>query len=224
MAVSIVPAALGAILRKELLTMFRSRQSVAAELYFLVGAVLVLTFAFPQTRLDGTIQAGVVWIVFYFAAMLTGSRSYLVEQERGTLRYLMHTAPSDAVYWGKMLTSVVWLVVVGLIEYVLMVLFGLLPWSGGVVAVVLAGCIAIGGATSLLAALVAAAQLRGWVFVAIAFPIVMPVFFLGVDATATVLASGSIQSAAAEIGVMLLYVTIMAIVAWWLFPFIWSEA
>jgi heme exporter protein B len=225
LAVSSNRRAVVAIIRKELLTLARSRQLVAAEVYFLVGAVLVLMFAFPQMRLDSSaMQAGVVWIVLYFAAMLTAARSYTIEQERGTLRYLMHVAPSDAVYWGKLVASVLWLVAIGCIEYMLMAMFSLVPSSGGIVVVLIAGCVAIGGATSLLAAIVAAAQLRGWVFVSIAFPVIMPVFFVGVDATATVLASGSAASVAADIGVMVLYVVIVATVAWWLFPYIWSEA
>ncbi|GIV53749.1 MAG: cytochrome C biogenesis protein CcmB [Candidatus Kapaibacterium sp.] len=216
-------SAVAAILRKEILLLLRSREAVAAELYFLVGAALVLTFAFPQ-QFDATIQAGAIWVVFYFAAMLTVARSYVIEQERGTLRYLMHVAPGDAVYWGKLLAGVLWLVIVGLIEYAVLMLVGLVPFRLGVAVVLVAGCIAIGGATSLLAAIVAAAQLRGWVFAAIAFPVVMPVFFVGVDATATVLAGSTATAAASEVAVMLLYVTIVAIVAWWLFPFIWSEA
>ncbi|MCX7929432.1 MAG: heme exporter protein CcmB [Chlorobi bacterium] len=213
-----------AIVRKEFLAAFRSRHNIAAELYFVVGSVLILVLGFPQVRLDAGQQSGVVWVVVYFVAMMTVARSYVIEQERSTLLYVMHVAPADAVYWGKLVASVLWLIVVGGIQMLLMGAFSLVPVRFESAAVVMIGCAAIGAATSLLAAIVAAARLRNWVFAAIAFPIVMPIFFLGVDSLATVLAGGEIVSAVTELTVMLLYVIVVAIVAWWLFPFIWSEA
>lgn len=215
--------ALWAILRKEVLSLRRTRHWVAAEVYFVVGAVLVVLFAFPPLALDADVRAGVVWVVLYFAAMMTVARSYTIEQDRGTLLYLMHTAPSDAVYWGKLASAVVWVMAIGLSQWLLMTLVGLIPFAVHVAVAMLAGCAAIGGATSLLAAIVAASQMRGWVFAAIAFPIVLPILFLGVESVATALAGGGLGAIAPELGIMLLYMLMVSIVAWWLFPFVWSQ-
>jgi ABC-type transport system involved in cytochrome c biogenesis permease component len=213
-----------AVVRKDLLTAVRGRHAVAAEVYFIVGAVAVLVFAFPGARLDADMRAGAAWLVLYFAAMMTVARGYLVEQERGTLPYLMHTVPPDAVYWGKLVAGVLWLAAVGIVQYVLMELAALVPFRFDIALVLVAGAGAIGATTSLLAAIVAAARLRNWVFAAIAFPIVMPIFFLGIESLATVLAGGGLDDALTELTVMLLYVVVVVVVAWWLFPFIWSEA
>lgn len=91
--------AISAIIRKDLLSAIRTRHAIAAELYFVIGAVLVLVLAFPAIQVRAETKAGLVWIVLYFVAMMTVARSYTLEQEQGTLPYLMHTAPSDAVYW-----------------------------------------------------------------------------------------------------------------------------
>jgi len=215
---------LWAILRKEVLSLRRTRHWVAAEAYFVVGAVLVVLFAFPPLALDADVRAGVVWVVLYFAAMMTVARSYTIEQDRGTLLYLMHTAPSDAVYWGKLASAVVWVMAIGLSQWLLMTLVGLIPFAVHVAVAMLAGCAAIGGATSLLAAIVAATQMRGWVFAAIAFPIVLPILFLGVESVATALAGGGLGAIAPELGIMLLYMLMVSVVAWWLFPFVWSQS
>ncbi|GIV50162.1 MAG: cytochrome C biogenesis protein CcmB [Candidatus Kapaibacterium sp.] len=217
-------SALWAILRKEALSLRRTRQWVAAEAYFVVGAVLVVLFAFPPVALDADVRAGLVWVVLYFAAMMTVARSYTIEQDRGTLLYLMHTAPSDAVYWGKLASAIVWVMAVGLSQWLLMTLVGLIPFAVAVAVAMLAGCAAIGGATSLLAAIVAATQMRGWVFAAIAFPIVLPILFLGVETVATALAGGSLGAIAPELGIMLLYMLMVSVVAWLLFPFVWSQS
>jgi ABC-type transport system involved in cytochrome c biogenesis permease component len=140
------------------------------------------------------------------------------------LLYLMHTAPSDAVYWGKLASAIVWVMAVGLSQWLLMTLAGLIPFAVAVAVAMLAGCAAIGGATSLLAAIVAATQMRGWVFAAIAFPIVLPILFLGVESVATALAGGGFGAIAPELGIMLLYMLMVSIVAWWLFPFVWSQS
>ncbi len=216
--------ALWAILRKEVLSLRRNRQWVAAEAYFVVGAVLVVLFAFPPVELDADVRAGLVWVVLYFAAMMTVARSYTIEQDRGTLLYLMHTVPSDAVYWGKLASAIVWVVAVGCSQWFLMTLVGLIPFAVEVAIAIVAGCAALGGATSLLAAIVAASQMRGWVFAAIAFPIVLPILFLGVESVATALAGGGLGAIAPELGIMLLYMLMVSVVAWWLFPFVWSQS
>lgn len=213
-----------AIIRKELVSAVRTRHAIAAELYFVVGAVFVLVLAFPAAQLRAETKAGLVWVVLYFVAMMTVARSYTIEQEQGTLLYLMHTTPSDAVYWGKLAAGIIWLDTIGLILHACMGFAELIPINIGGAVVLIAGASAIGGATSLLAAIVAVARLRGWLFAAIALPIVLPIFFLGIEALATIFANGRLADAATEIVVMLLYVCIVAIVAWWLFPYIWSEA
>ncbi len=222
MGVSHTP--LWAILRKEVLSIHRTRHWIAAEMYFIVGAVLLVLFALPPVALDAEVRAGLVWVVLYFAVMMTVARTYSVEQDRGTLLYLMHTAPSDAVYWGKLVSSVCWVIAVGIVQWLLMGMVGLVQWRGAVAIAQLTGCAAIGGATSLLAAIVARTQLRSWVFVAVAFPVVLPIFFLAIESTATALAGGSLSTIAPELGLMLLYATIMSIVAWWLFPSVWNQS
>lgn len=214
---------LWAILRKEVLSLRRTRHWVAAEAYFVIGAVLVVLFAFPPMAIDADVRAGLVWVVLYFATMMTVTRSYTIEQERGTLLYLMHTAPSDAVYWGKLASAIVWTIAIGASQWLSMVVVGLIPFAATVAVAMLVGCATIGGATSLLAAIVAATQMRGWIFAAIAFPIVLPILFLGVESVATALAGGSICAIAPELGIMLLYMLIVSIVAWWLFPFVWGQ-
>jgi len=216
--------ALWAILRKEVLSLHRTRHWIAAEVYFIVGAVLLVLFALPPVGLDADVRAGLVWVVLYFAAMMTVARTYAMEQDRGTLLYLMHTAPSDAVYWGKLVSSVCWVIAVGIVQWLLMGMVGLVQWGVAVAVAVVAGCAAIGGVTSLLAAIVATTQLRSWVFVTLAFPVVLPIFFLAIESTATALAGGNLGTIAPELGLMLLYTTIISIVAWWLFPSVWNQS
>ncbi|MCS7000332.1 MAG: heme exporter protein CcmB [Bacteroidota bacterium] len=214
---------LTAIIRKEVRSALRMRPAIAAEIYFVLGTVVVLAFALPQERLSSDVVAGLVWVVLYYAAMMTVARGYVIEQERGTLRYLLIAAPVDAVYWGKLVAGSVWMLIVAIAQYAALVFVGVVAIDWEVLVVLLVSAGSIGCATSLLAAIVAAAKLRGWMFAAIALPIVLPVLLLGVESLATVVAGGHFSAVLPELGVMVLYVTIVAIVAWWLFPFIWSD-
>jgi heme exporter protein B len=154
-----------AIVRKDTLEEFRSRESLAAMGVFGLLVATLFAFAFdPQGQDLRPVFAGLLWVGFLFAGMLGMGRSFARERENGALAGLL-AAPVDpsAVFYGKLLANAAF---VGLAEAVLLpAFFALLqvPWPGTAalvapLALATAGFVAVGTLMSAVVAQVRAGE------------------------------------------------------------------
>ena len=114
-----------AILHKDLLTEWRTKERLSGMVFFVLLILLVFNFSF---ELGGValheIGPGVLWSSFVFSSLLGLNRTFAGELENGCLDALL-LAPGDrsALYLGKMLGNLVFLVVVELISLPVFALF-----------------------------------------------------------------------------------------------------
>ena len=73
----------GALLRKELRVELRTLESVPAMSLFAVTTFVVFHFGLNQSRVDGDLAAGVLWVTLLFAAMLGVNRLFVADEEQG---------------------------------------------------------------------------------------------------------------------------------------------
>ena len=93
-----------AIARKDLLIELRRRDVLSSAVVFTLLVLLVFNFALDLT--GDTVRAvapGILWVTFIFAGMLTLSRTFARERERGALQGLL-LAPLDrgALFLAKL--------------------------------------------------------------------------------------------------------------------------
>jgi heme exporter protein B len=191
----------GAVLYKDLLVEARTRETVVSMLVFAVLVGLVFTFAvFVDRPTVRKIAPGIFWVAITFAGTLGLSRSFAREREAGGMRGLLVTpAGRGALFTGKMLANVAFMVVVEIVLLPLCaVLFDLplaevaLPLSG----VVILGTLGFAAVGTLFAAMLENSRLREVLLPVIFYPIVVPVIIAGVKATGGLLVSAEIQEAA----------------------------
>src|SRR5215212_2138411 len=93
------------LLRKDLLSEWRTREASIAALVFALMVLLAFNFAF-DLRLDRAelVAPGVLWTTFLFSGLLALGRGFARERDRGTLEGLL-LAPIDrgALYLAKLL-------------------------------------------------------------------------------------------------------------------------
>ncbi len=95
-----------AVLKKELLSEFRTRYAISAILLFVLTTITMVVFATSGDVLSPEVAAGVLWIVMFFGAMTGLSKSFVSEEERGTSLYLKLVADSGAIYFGKLVFNI----------------------------------------------------------------------------------------------------------------------
>ena len=106
-----------AVLWKDLAAEWRSRELISAMLVFALLVIFIFNFALElDAQARASVTAGVLWVTFTFAGTLGLNRSLAVEKDRGCLDGLL-LAPVDrtAIYFGKMLANLVFMLLVAAI-------------------------------------------------------------------------------------------------------------
>jgi heme exporter protein B len=179
-----------ALVRKDLLMEWRSKDVVSGGLVFALLILVVFNFAFDLQAENLTALApGVLWITFIFAGMLGIGRSFAIERDRGTLEGLL-LAPIDrsALYLAKTLTNVALMGVVELAAFpVFVALFNVRPAWLDVALVAILGTIGFAGVGTLSAAIAASTRAREIMLPLLLLPLEVPVVIASVKATGVAL-------------------------------------
>ncbi len=182
---------IAAIIAKDIAAELRTREMLSSMAVFSLLVILIFNFAF-DLRADNqrTLAPGVLWVAIAFAGMLGLSRSFIMEKDRGSMEGLLLT-PVDrsAIYLGKMLGNVLFIVVVEIVILpIFIVLFNLsaedLPLLIGVM---ILGTVGFAGVGTLFSAMAVHTRAREVLLPILLFPVVVPVMLASVKLTAAIL-------------------------------------
>lgn len=180
-----------AIAWKDLAAELRSRELLSAMLVFALLVIFIFNFALELTPdVRSEVTAGVLWVTFAFAGTLGLNRSMAVEKDRGCLDGLL-LAPVDrsAIYFGKALSNLVFMLVVAAIVLPLYTVFyGVNTLRPGLFLVVLLGSIGYTAVGTLLAAMAVQARTRDVLLPILLFPVILPMLIASVKASSGFLA------------------------------------
>lgn len=172
-----------AVLGKDLTAEMRSRELLSSMFVFALLVILIFNFALEldvSTRLSVT--AGVLWVTFAFAGTLGLNRSMASEKDRACLDGLL-LAPVDrsAIYFGKMLGNLIFMLVV---EMIVLPIYSLLYntnlFSVGFLAVVILGSIGYVAVGTLLATMAVQTRTRDVMLPILLFPVTIPLLIAAV--------------------------------------------
>ena len=76
---------------------------------------------------------------------------------------------------------------------------------------------------TLCAAMISRSSAKGSLLPVIAFPLLLPVVFVGLDATTMSIAGTPTSYILPQLGVMLSYTTILVLASFVVFPFVWRD-
>ena len=179
---------ISAIFVKDLRVEWRNRETLAAMCVFGILVVFLFNFAFEPAREESLrLLPGLLWISFAFSGVLCFNRSFALERENDCLAG-MAVAPADPglVYLGKMLANLVFL---GVAELVIVFAAGLwynfsfvpsLRWFALITLLGTVGYVAVG---TTFGAVAANTRMREVMLPVLQFPIAVPVFIAGIEAS-----------------------------------------
>jgi len=183
-----------AIAYKDLLSEMRTRETISSVVVFALLVIVIFNFAFGgNTEQMRLVAPGILWVTFAFAGVLSLTRAFIPEKEEGCLDGLM-VAPigRDAIYVGKMLSSLVFMLVVEAIALpVFTLLFNLDVFSPELVVVTLLATVGFVAVGTLFSALAVNTRAREMVLPILFLPVVVPVMIAAVSAFELALAGES---------------------------------
>ncbi len=179
-----------AILIKDLLLEFRTKDILVSMLLFGLLVIVVFNFAIdPTPRMVATVAPGILWVSFTFGGVLGLNRSFGLEKDRGNLHGLM-LAPvgRDILYFGKMLGNFVFMLIVEAIVYpAFAILFNLPILIPGFIPVAILATLAISAVGTVFSAMAVNTRSREVMLPALFFPVIVPVIIGAVEATGILL-------------------------------------
>lgn len=215
-----------AVLKKELLSEFRTRYAISAILLFVLTTITMIVFATSGDVLSPEVAAGILWIVMFFGAMTGLSKSFVSEEERGTSLYLKLIAGSSSIYFGKLIFNIMLSIALNTVAVLLFFMFiGNITVTSTAIFIssILMGSISVAAATTIISALIAKANSKNALFPVLSFPIILPVIILGIQTTVQSFTGADFEEAQNDFQMLFSYSGLMVLASYYLFDFVWKE-
>jgi heme exporter protein B len=215
-----------AILWKDIRAELRTKDIFSSVLVFALLSVIVFNFAF-QLRVPDMkmVLPGIVWVAITFAGTLGLNRAFVIEQDKGSLGGLL-LAPLDrsAIYFGKMLGNLLFMLVVEIVLLPLvMIFFNLSLLTGPHLLVILLGTYGFAAVGTLFSALAVNTRAREVLLPILLFPVLVPVLVAGVNMTGGLLDGSGLLEVASGLQLVVFYDLLFSVVAYLTFDYVVEE-
>jgi heme exporter protein B len=175
-----------AIVHKDIIAELRTKEMFSSMFVFALLVIVIFNFAF-ELRVANVKQVapGVLWVTFTFAGMLGLNRSFILEKDKGCLEGLL-LAPVDrsAIYFGKMLGNLIFMLVVeAIVLPIFWVLFNPPLFSPALILILVLGTLGFAGVGTLFSAIAVHTRAREVMLPILLFPIVIPLMIAAVKIT-----------------------------------------
>lgn len=214
------------LVEKEIRSEFRTRYALNALMMFVVTTLSIILFSFGGETVPSDVLCGLLWIVIFFSAMSGLSRSFVAEEERGTVMTLQLMAHSSAVYAGKLIYNCLLALslnlFIGLAYQIIVPDFTIRTQSIYWTAIVL-GSLGLAIVTTILSALIMKANAKGTLFAVIAFPILLPILLSAIKATKAAADGAFFLESLQEFQIIAAFSIAFLAISVVLFEYVWNE-
>lgn len=199
-----------AIVWKDFLTEFKTRELFSSMFVFAVLVILIFIFSVDLSLVNSEeVGPGVLWVAVIFAGTLGLNRSFTLEKENSGLQGLL-LAPIDrsAIYFGKMLSNLIFfLVMEAFILPVFMVFFNidLLSNLGPLLLVLFIGTLGFSALGTLLSSLSSNLKTREIMLPLLLYPLMVPIAIGAVRLTEQVISGGPLGDMMNWVGLILCF-------------------
>ncbi|HEU6452244.1 MAG TPA: heme exporter protein CcmB [Gemmatimonadaceae bacterium] len=220
----------GALLlaRKDLAIEFRTRTAFFSAVVFALLGIVIFYFAWDPTAVAAIdLAPGVLWVIFTFAGLLGLHRSFGVEMaDRAIDGLLGAPVPREAIYLGKALANLVFVVAVEAITIPALALFYNMPFGGqgwaiaGIALLASIGLVAVG---TLFSAMAVNTRLAELLLPMLSLPFFVPVVMPAAQATARLLAGRPVAEVASWMRILVAFDIAFVVACMLAFPFTLEE-
>ena len=215
-----------AIVWKDIRVELRTKDIFSSMFVFALLSVIVFNFAFELRVPDMKMVApGIVWVAIVFAGTLGLNRAFVIEQDKGSLAGLL-LAPVDraAIYFGKMLGNLVFILIVEILLLPLVMIFfnlSLLSWQH--LLVLFLGTYGFAAVGTVFSAMAVNTRAREVMLPILLFPVLLPVLVAGVKMTGSLLDGEALSEVANWLRLVTIYDIGFTVVAYLTFGFVVEE-
>lgn len=211
---------------KDLLLELRTKEIVSSLLVFALLVAVVFNFAIdPLPELVALALPGMLWIAFVFAGILGLNRTYVREKDRESLTGLMLSPVGrDAIYFGKLLGILVFMLIVEVLMYpVFAVLFGLPLFMPRLLVIAFPATLGFAAVGTIFSAMAVHTRSREVMLPLLFFPIALPIIVAAVESSAGVLEGAGWASMSRWLQLMGVFDILFLVVSSFAFEYVLEE-
>ena len=214
------------IFLKDFRSELRTRYALNALLMFVIVTISIILFAIGNESASPEVLSGVLWIIIFFSTMSGLSRTFVSEEERGTVMTLQLLTKPLAVYFGKLLFNLLLLAFLNLITvslYLIVITNFTIQSPEIFLLTLILGTAGLASASTIIAAIISKANTKGTLYPVLSFPILLPLLLTVINATKLSVDGAAFTEAMGEFQVLISYTVAITAVSYLLFEFIWRE-
>lgn len=216
-------AAAWIIARKDLAIEFRTRSAFLSALVLSLLSIVIFFFAWDPTAVGPLdLAPGVLWVTFTFSGLLGMHRSFGVESHDAAMdALLIAPVPREAIFLGKALANLVFVLGVQAVALPALALFYNLPIGSsflalaGVMLLAAIGLVAVG---TMFAGMTANTRMAELLLPVLALPFFVPIVMPAAQATARLLAGRPVTDTFAWLRILLAFDLVFVWACALLFP------
>ncbi len=197
-----------------------------ALLMFVVTALALVLFSVGNEVVGTDVLSGILWVIIFFSGMSGLSRTFVSEEERGTVVTLQLLSRPTSVLLGKLLFNFVLILSLNVLIAVLYLLmvsrFVILTPSIFWVTIFLGSC-SLASSSTIIAAIIAKANTKGTLYPVLSFPIMLPLLLTVMNATRLSTEGAAFSEAFGEFQILVSYTVVVITVSILLFSFVWKD-
>ncbi|MFH1169669.1 MAG: heme exporter protein CcmB [Chloroflexota bacterium] len=215
-----------AIIWKDAVSEMRTKEIVASVLVFTILVIVIFNFAFGTSQATvREVAPGILWATFAFAGVLSLNRAFVAEKEQACLEGLMAAPVSrETIYLGKMLGSLLFMLIVEAITLpVFTLLFNLPVVSLQLITITFLTTIGFAAVGTLFSALAVNTKAREMVLPILFLPIVVPIIIGAVQASALALAGAPWGGLGSWLQVIIAFDVIFLVTSYLVFALVIEE-
>ncbi len=182
-----------ALLWKDILLEWRSKEISIPVFVFSVLVIMVFNFVFDTASISLVLLApGILWISIIFGGVIGFNRSLSAEKETGGIHGLMMSpVERDVIFFGKMLSTLVFLLVVEVLIFVVFsVLFNFSLFTPLFILLAVLATLGMSLVGTLFSAIAVTTRSREVMLPILFLPVVLPLIIATVEATGTLMVEG----------------------------------
>ncbi len=209
------------LLRRDLVILARSRDTLGLVLMFAALCVLLFAFGFlREGAAAAEIAPGALWVTLLFSTTLATLRLFAADEEAGALQLCLHTAAGTSpLFFAKALMQGLFGALITALLLPLVWLFFSAPAVALPQVLLALGLGLVGQALlgTLVAALMVHVRLRELLLPLLLYPLTTPLLIAGVKVTAIALGGGDLSLTTPWLGLMVVFDAVLLLLSPWLF-------
>ena len=212
------------IARKDLAIEFRTRTAFLSAVVFALLGLVIFYFAWDPTAVTTTdLAPGILWVIFTFSGLLGLHRSFGVETADHAIDGILASPVSrEAVFLGKAIANLIFVIAVQLIAIPALVVFYNLPLgtvAGPLLAIALLAAIGLTAVGTLFSAMAVNTRLAELLLPMLALPFFVPIVIGAAQATAKLMSGRPVVEVAAWIKLLVAFDIVFVAVCTLAYPF-----